>query len=79
MNPNEGAPNKKTRFDEMASEGPEYLAVLLALTKITAMEKLFEKFGISYECSDRLIYETIKEYLEELNKVIDWKEKIDND
>lgn len=71
MNPNEGAPNKKTRFDEIVSKGPEYLAVLLAVSKITAMEKLCEKLGIPYECSEQLQDEIIMEYLEVLNRVVD--------
>ena len=66
MNPNEGAPNKKTEYEYIMSQGPDYLALLLTMSKIAAMEACAKNLGYSYKASDELRDKLVLETLERL-------------
>ena len=59
-----------TNYDVIISQGPKFLAQIMTESKLRAMEKVFLKFGVPFDVSDKLRAEMLIEHHEFLLKEI---------
>lgn len=63
-----------TNFELIINQGPKFLAQLMVDSKMRAMEKVFNKFGVPFNVSEKLRAEMLLEHHEFLLREV----KVDN-
>ena len=59
-----------TNYELIVSQGPKYLAHIIAESKLRTMERVFNKFGFPFEVSEKLRAELLMEHHEFLLKEV---------
>lgn len=60
-----------TNYDVIINQGPRFLAQLMVNSKIKAMEKVCERFGVPFDISDKMRAEMLLEHQEFLLREVD--------